>query len=371
MTLENARTAMLGRHLRFKHKQDELDSLDQSLNEKAKDLECSTDREFQRARSFNADHKITMHMKRQHMLRITTLRGEIDSLCGEISSQEDRLSECIKIRDFLEKLTPTDWLQQKAEEKRQRQHVRRQAWMETRRTSQPGAREVEASSSGEEMPMYFTHPAQLSEIFIGLEQDNLLRMECCQETEGILEEIQTALATRKEQTDKDISKMRQTIKDLENEIAGCHSQNDVLKQVVTQKCKCDKNILSATFAQFLKESHEVCGYSSVHENSEFNMISDIEARLEELLHMIDEANHNGLESFVKQTALDINRRHRHDMKRHWKEEEERKSEARRLKEEYKAQRIVSKRSSKPIMFRSPPAGNSIDGRILPQTSWQP
>merc|ERR1719498_1300993 len=161
----------------------------------------------------------------------------------------------MKYKSFLEKLTPQDWKDQKAEEKLQRKRDRRQRYVNgemakynqqmeaefkqeetfleermaeaskgrrrNRREQEEAAKEQEKElerrkqrirrrypteeavaaeyievSSGEEMPLYFTKPSQLLEVYTSLEEQNLFLIQTSQDKEQTLEEIQQKLTEK-------------------------------------------------------------------------------------------------------------------------------------------------------------------------------
>ena len=94
------------------------------------------------------------------------------------------MEECKKYKDFLDKLTPNEWLQE-AEQKVDYNVIQ--------------ILRIEPSKQDEEFQMYFKDPQQLLDIFKQLEENNMALIQNSQQTERVLEEYRSK---RKETEEK-------------------------------------------------------------------------------------------------------------------------------------------------------------------------
>ena len=180
-------------------------------------------------------------LKTDKVQEIKKLNQQIQMVQSDMSKHKEALEDCLKYKDFLDSLTPPEFVEEKLRIKRENQEKRRQYRMLKRRQAyeaeckrirdeweaqqaaelaetkgkkkkhrpnepvpQPPRNPPEPkyeleplTSSGEELPMYFTHPQQLLDIFTALEEQNLFLIQNSQETEQALEELkQTFNETR-------------------------------------------------------------------------------------------------------------------------------------------------------------------------------
>merc|ERR1719181_620776 len=86
--------------------------------------------------------------KQDRMQKIKQLKSHLSAIQSEIAKHKEQKDECIKFKGFLEKLTPQEWKDQKAEEKRDR----KKRWVD-QRMSEINAdmqREIEADERSQE-----------------------------------------------------------------------------------------------------------------------------------------------------------------------------------------------------------------------------
>ena len=172
--------------------------------------------------------------KADKVTEIKKLNMQIAAVKSEMSKLNESLEDCLKYKKFLDDLTPPEFFQKQKDIKRARQVERRdkrraqktaeweeqkgrievafeeeekareeQARREGRSSRKKGAaprvpqfppeptfnEEDDITDSGEELPMYFTEPQQLLDIFTQLEEQNLFLIQNSQETEQALEEL--------------------------------------------------------------------------------------------------------------------------------------------------------------------------------------
>merc|ERR1712167_416817 len=74
------------------------------------------------------------------------------------------------------------------------------------------------SESDSDIPMYFTEPQQLLDIFANLEQTNLFLIKTCQETEESLEDLKQKFEAEKVKTHKETAELNRQMEELELQI---------------------------------------------------------------------------------------------------------------------------------------------------------
>ena len=68
--------------------------------------------------------------------------------------------------------------------------------------------------------MYFTHPQQLLNVFIALEEQNLFLIQNSQETEQALEDLKTSYRETRKKMDVKTTSLEENIQELKIQIAG-------------------------------------------------------------------------------------------------------------------------------------------------------
>ena len=124
--------------------------------------------------------------KREKANEVKRLNGEIATARLDLGRREDKLEECEEYLRFLDGLTPKEWLAEFRE-------VADDG--EIGLESEDGAEEKENGGGGDEdeleknkpVPMYFTHPKQLLDVFAKLEEENLTLISEAQDIEDQLE----------------------------------------------------------------------------------------------------------------------------------------------------------------------------------------
>ena len=199
--------------------------------------------------------------KMEKIQEIKKLNQQLQQVQSTINKHKDGLEECLKHKEFLAKITPRDWFEEKNEDKKRRQFerrkrrikLRRQKWREeqqekikadqikmqelrlekrskrrTRRHQEiesvpklpvdlppePSFHDEPVTSSDEEMPMFFTKPQQLQKIFSDLEEENLFLIQNMQEAEQSLEEMTHRFQQKQNDVKKKIEGLQDNIKNV-------------------------------------------------------------------------------------------------------------------------------------------------------------
>ncbi|PRP75575.1 coiled-coil domain-containing protein, partial [Planoprotostelium fungivorum] len=110
-----------------------------------------------------ADTETKMKLEKEQ--EIKRLRNEIASIQNELAKYDEQLDDCRKYKEFLDRLTPPEFLMK----------------IKNRKAG---------DGDDSEEPMYFTDPQQLLDIFKQLEETNMFLIQNAQESERILEDLQ-------------------------------------------------------------------------------------------------------------------------------------------------------------------------------------
>jgi len=203
----------------------------------------------------------------------------------------------------------------------------------------------------QDAPMFFQEPQQLLDIFTALEESNLFLIQNSQETEEALEELK--------------AKFAETRQRMEAESAGLKTQIDSLKGSIKVEEDKGRALLDRagkntgvqaqerTLEELNRKVAEV--YRAIFAEADnslgtLQMLTNIEARLEELLSIIDAMPREEVEAAEKQKEKERRQRVR----------EAKQALAAKLQEERiqrsirRSQEPVRRRVGKPIMFRSQP-----------------
>jgi len=339
--------------------------------------------------------------KAEKVQEIKKLNAQITQIKSEMSKFEEQLEDCRKYKDFLDKLTPPEWFEEQEAAKQRRKGERkarklaeRQAVLDEKAAAAAAQLEAEAEAERtrksrrnrkdrgaeeglekeklaakapiltlddisddeqpeeeQDAPMFFQEPQQLLDIFTALEESNLFLIQNSQETEEALEELK--------------AKFAETRQRMEAESAGLKTQIDSLKGSIKVEEDKGRALLDRagkntgvqaqerTLEELNRKVAEV--YRAIFAEADnslgtLQMLTNIEARLEELLSIIDAMPREEVEAAEKQKEKERRQRVR----------EAKQALAAKLQEERiqrsirRSQEPVRRRVGKPIMFRSQP-----------------
>ncbi|EPZ31136.1 hypothetical protein ROZALSC1DRAFT_28063 [Rozella allomycis CSF55] len=279
--------------------------------------------------------------KLEKMQEIKKINAQIVNIRSEMSKNEDQLKDYQKYREFLEKLSPSDWLQERKLKKLQEKSLKetnslgdeisnsaRRKRRPSKVNSEEEAEKVENdlnydpdSDLEEEAPLYFQNPQQLLAIFSELEETNLSLIQNVQEMEETLEDLR--------------QKTHETEKSMEKATKGLRDQIEFIEAAIKKE---------EEKAKILEERSKDTNIGTL------SMLTAIENKLEQLFESIEMLPPDKVEQAEK--IKDKERRHRI---------REEKLEAQRLIQEERVQRAlerakapVKKKTGKPLVFRSAP-----------------
>mmetsp|Transcript_43339 Transcript_43339/g.92792 ORF Transcript_43339/g.92792 Transcript_43339/m.92792 type:complete len:610 (-) Transcript_43339:88-1917(-) len=347
------------------------------------------------------------------------LKASLVVLQSEIAKLREHKDECVKLKAFLESVTPQEWIDARLEEKKERKRNRREAWVERQfqesearmmaeisaevkameernaeaarsrrrrprremeeeqrerekdmevrkkriQKKYPGREKFEADymqehgdeSSGEDLPLYFKEPRQLLDVFTSMEEANLFLIQNSQNTEQTLEEFQQKNEEAKRNNAVAREKMDQQLEILEKQIEEEKEKSQYFKMKIKEQ---DTTSAQEALEQYLcdraSEVYTACGYEAERDPDTLKMLAATEAKLEEYLGVIEEAETTGYGELVEQLERDKESARRAMVKQMRKEIQDRKTKERTQAALLRSQAPIHKRTRRQIMFRSPP-----------------
>lgn len=361
--------------------------------------------------------------KQDKMTEIKKLNTQIMHLKSKNLKTAEALEDCNRYAEFLESITPKEYKEEelakkaarRAERQRVRRHGRSQWWHNKcaqeraemkatinaelaaqagatgrrprkKKASLPQEEEVDPptpptpeeekgnSSSGEDIPMYFTEPQQLLNIFAALGESNLFLIENCQETEEALEELKQKFDLETAKTHEETADLDRQIAELERAIEAEEEKKALLEQREKPKenskekqkkgdkskkkgddeeeeTEAQKNERQAQHMESLQrkitEVYELTIGANESNIDAIPMLTQIEKRLEQLLDVIGTMD----PEFVakEEAARDKERR---EARRLLQMEEKEKEQMLKMAERQKrAAQPVMKKTGKPLMTR--------------------
>lgn len=335
-------------------------------------------------------------LKTDKMQEIKRLKHSIHVVANEKSKCEEALRDCLKYKEFLDQLTPPEWVRDQKEQKKRRQEERRVASFEHKRSEweslrdhsfeqarrqeeearkkalregrvlkqrpapteadlrlppKPSLDDEELVSSGEEMPMYFQHPQQLLDIFTQLEEGNLFLIQNCQETEQQLEELKQTYRETERKMQKQTQALQDNIEVLKAQIDRERAKANSLKERVKESSGEDGQAqLLKALRNKVKQVYKACGKEPAADPDTLSMLTELEALLESLLSEI--ASMRPEYVVIKEREKEKQRRDKLRLDRLAQQQQI--YEQRLKKSMERSQAPAKKKLGKQVMFRSPP-----------------
>jgi len=209
------------------------------------------------------------------------------------------------------------------------------------------AREEEDS----ELPMYFIDPAQLLSIFSQLEESNLFLIQNSQETESALEELKQEHSDTKDRMDSKTDSLKGNINELESQIHHEEAKVQLLQSRMESSFGEDaQEELLTELNEKVKEVYQRCGFDYDANPSTLSMLTDLEAKLEDLLAKIAKLP----EDYVLRAEKLKEKERRERVRAERMAQQQRLYEERLRKSIERSMQAPKKKTGKPIMFRSSP-----------------
>merc|ERR1719316_1783379 len=220
--------------------------------------------------------------------------------------------------------------------------------------------------SEEEPELYFKESRQLMETFTELEEKNLFLIQSSQETEQMLDELQQTFQTTKRDLEAKVMQLRENIKQLDQNINQEKKRGDELRRSYEEKAgmQAQEEKLADLFSK-VQDVYLRCGLSMDHDPDTLQMLGSIEARLEELIHRLEEAYHQDSD-LVKKLEWQKQKERRELLRQHRQQYWAMKQEERLKISLQRSQNPVFKKAGKQVMYRSPPLRQ--EKRVVRDTS---
>lgn len=337
--------------------------------------------------------------KADKVQEIKKLNQQIQLVQSDMSKLTEQLQDCLQYKAFLDELTPPEYEAEQNDKKRQRQLQRLQrrkdkvmaeweaqrakavAEMEERerlerdkpdkdgknakkKVPDKPARVREASvppmpnldsmpltSSGEEIPMYFQHPQQLLDMFTALEESNLFLIQNSQETEQTLEELKQTYRETKKTMDRKTQALKTNIDALQQQIGQEEGKASQLRQRSLGGTgeNAQERMLKELQDRVL-EVYKRCGFDAETNSSTLYMLTDLEARLEDLLSAIDQMP----EEYVAKAEKEKEKERRERVRQERISQQQKMYEERMKKSMERSMQAPKKRKGRQVMWRSQP-----------------
>jgi len=428
MALDVKKAEILRLDEKAQQKEEALTKSQHILDEDTRRFEEFLQKRYAKAQATMKHAEAQSKLKHEKISQTKQLKRDIANLQSEIGKFTEMRGESTRYKAFLEKLTPLEWQEQQREIKRARKQRRREQWIseqmtgvlakisEDERAQERAAEEHEESkkkaggrrprkqeqeeerlklekeraarrkrfqrrreeeekriaasftevSSEEEPELYFKESQQLTEKFTELEEKNLFLIQSSQETEQMLDELQQNFQTTKRDLEAKVMQLRDNIKQLDHNINLEKRKGDELRRSYEEKAgmQAQEEKLADLFSK-VQDVYLRCGLSMDHDPDTLQMLGSIEARLEELIHRLEEAYHQNSDLVKKlehQKQKDRREKLRLERAQYWamKQEERLKISLQR------SQNPVFKKAGKQVMYRSPPLRQ--EKRVVRDTS---
>ncbi|KAF0699192.1 Aste57867_10244 [Aphanomyces stellatus] len=337
--------------------------------------------------------------KADRVQEIKKLNQQIQLVQSDMSKLKEQLDDCLKYKAFLDELTPPEWESEQKEKKAKRQQERLRKkkakamaeWeaikakavaeqeerdrLERERSAEkdgkakkkadkvkvagsqsalppmPNLDELNITSSGEELPMYFQNPQQLLDIFTALEESNLFLIQNSQETEQSLEELKQNYRETKKKMNKKTQLLKQNIDELKDQIGVEDTKANHLRQ--RAQAGTGENLQE----KMLKELHDKvlvvyqrCGFEADSNPNTLFMLTDLEARLEDLLSAIEHMP----EDYVIKAEKEKEKERRERVRQERISQQTKMYEERMKKSMERSMQAPKKRKGRQVMWRSQP-----------------
>ncbi|KAG8430896.1 hypothetical protein GDO86_019790 [Hymenochirus boettgeri] len=232
---------------------------------------------------------------------------------SDISKCEEILREYLMYKEFLYRLSPKEWREERErvkQERKRRSVTQSEAKLSISpditkkaegRFSVQGAQSRDSTREGRqysrqstkaEAKLYFTDPQQLLDIFSELEEQNLSLIQNSQETEESLEEMKQTISTTQEKMERETQQLKEHIDNLKASIAKEEeraAELELKSQIFAfgQYKSEDQEKMLATLSKKVEEVYRACIGENRSNLNVLQMLMAIEHQLGELLDSIE------------------------------------------------------------------------------------
>jgi len=322
---------------------------------------------------------------------------------AEISKLELTLEEYRGYKDFLVGLTPPAWLEDRRQEKHDRQEGRRadrfgrrhaewethRASVEARVRSEVGAARARAlkegrappvtdvaavvasrmrghaepqledepgESSGEDLPMFFERPEQLLAQFKEKEKDNLFLIQQNQQIEQQLEELRSQLRSTEAAMSLQTETLETGLEGLKAQIREEESKaEDLTRRVSRAAGDGAQEAMLTKLGDRIDAVYKACVGDTTSRPSRIDMLTKLEGNLDHLLGVISTMPR----SYVAETERDLETARRQQKQQERKTQQAAAQQRRVELSKLRSAAPAKKPKGKPLMFRSAPIKKKV------------
>mmetsp|Transcript_31135 Transcript_31135/g.50252 ORF Transcript_31135/g.50252 Transcript_31135/m.50252 type:complete len:443 (-) Transcript_31135:260-1588(-) len=410
MSLDTKRAEIRKLEEQATQREEALRNSEQMLEQDAQRFESFLKKNDQQAVQAIKNAEVETKLKQDKVQEIKKLTALIAAVQSETTKYAESLDECHSYKEFLDNLTPQEWVKEQYElhekENQQKRSAKKEARLQARGIQDRQAEdefkaEIEAMRSKGRMSdsvkksiqqkeadfetekearvkereredaaddkwdpdggvkwepdMYFTRPQQLLDIFAALEERNLFLIQNSQETEEQLEELNQKLEMTKAKMDEETEVLNSQINSLKSSISAEESKAAALgERANPHKGQTsgdqDTEALLASLHKRVAEVYERCGIGDDSTSGTLMMLANIEHKLEENLAAIERMPPEEVEKAEKEREKDRRSRVRTEKMAFQKKAQE----DRINKSIQRSKAPVQKKTGKPVMFRAPP-----------------
>ncbi|KAH8053362.1 hypothetical protein JL722_9588 [Aureococcus anophagefferens] len=323
-------------------------------------------------------------LKTDKVQEIKRLNQQIQMVSSDMSKHKEALEDCLKYKEFLDSLTPDEWFSEQKAIKRERQESRRQARIQKRRDALEkkrreayeaqlrleeaeaapkkkygaGRRRKSVAGADPSKAVAPKMPPPLLDIFSQLEEQNLFLIQNSQETEKALEELKQNFEATKEQMDGKTALLKQNIDELELQIGAEENKAAQLRgrlQARAGETQGRQEKLLAQLHEKVRDVYQKCGFDVGSKPSTLFMLSELEARLEQLLDHIETMS----EEYIMKEEKDKEKKRRERKRQEQQALQDAQQEERNRKSIARSMQAPKKRTGRQVMFRSAPMRQAV------------
>ncbi|KAL0585839.1 hypothetical protein ABG067_004373 [Albugo candida] len=326
--------------------------------------------------------------KTDKLFEIKNLNHQIQGVESDVSKLKEQLQDYLQYKAFLDDLTPAEYVEEQLEKLKELSvdhstkkdmgnadepmgsslECRKLAQDADRRNSSNGYLSVKGTmdknldisyssnlnqrkcgSYDDSAPLYFRQPQQLLNIFTALEESNLFLIKNSQDTEQTLDELKQNFSKAKSMMDRRSQILNDSINELQAQI-------EFEEKRTQQLClRSSKGSAEATQEKVLMDLHEHvldvytrCGFDAESNLSTIYMLTELEARIEELLRVIEKMP----EDYVLKVEKEKERERRERVRQERITQQQRSYEERMKKSMERSMKAPKKRKGRQQMWRS-------------------
>jgi len=224
----------------------------------------------------------------------------------------------------------------------------------------------------EDVPMYFTEPQQLMDIFSALEEQNLFLIQNSQETERTLEELKHEYSVTRSSMDGKVASLQSEIDVLaleltvqENslevllrnkrvasagfpEISSSGMESGMRTTALSDHAHSEKERMLNILHSKVRKVYDLCGFDANSKSSTLYMLSQLESKIEMLLHDTEEIP----DEFMLRAEKEKEKKRRELKRAQQQEKQEKQQEERNRRAIERSMQAPKKRNGPPVMYRS-------------------